>query len=153
MSVDVGRVHVRLLPREFEKIAVVDRGAVVDFELEIGPLTLKLRRVRVAGALTGVERRGSMVEALLSDGVGSARVRAWNQAADALLGIKQGEFVEVLGNLRVYRGELYVAASVVRRIGSEGFNAYVKLLERDRRVLSALHARKEESGPQPVPTR
>jgi len=29
----------------------------------------------------------------------------------------------------------------------------VKLLERDRRVLSALHARKEESGPQPVPTR
>jgi len=143
VSVDVGSVYVRLLPREFERIAVVDRGAAVDFELEIGPFTLKLRRARVAGTLTSVEKRGNMVEALLSDGEGCARVRAWDRVADALSSFEQGDFIEVLGNLRVYRGELYVAASIVRRIGSGGFDLYVKLVERDRRVLSALYARGE----------
>jgi len=71
---DVRDVHVRLLPKEIEKLTVVDRGAVVDFELETGSLTLKLHRVRVAGVLTGLEKRGGMVEALLSDGDGSPKL-------------------------------------------------------------------------------
>jgi RPA family protein len=137
---DVRDVHVRLLPKEIEKLTVVDQGAVVDFELETGSFTLKLHRVRVAGVLTGLEKRGGMVEALLSDGDGTARVRAWGELAETLLSFKQGDYLEVLGTLRVYRGEVYIAASIVRKIGSEGFDFYVKIIERDRRVLSELYA-------------
>ncbi len=151
VSVDVRNVYVRILPKEFEKIVVIDRGAVVDFELEIDAFTLKLHRVRVAGALTSIERRGDMVEALLSDEEGTARVRAWDRVADALSSFRQEDFIEVLGNLRVYRGELYVAANIVRGIGSEGFDSYLELVSRDRRILLALHARSEVgTGSRPV---
>lgn len=140
MHADVKDVYVRLLPREIGKLTIVDRGATVDFELETESLTLRLHRVRVAGVLTSLEKRGNMVEALLSDGEGTAHVRAWDELAEALLDFKQGDYLEVLGTLRVYRGDVYVAASIVRKIGSEGFSLYVKMVERDRKLLSKLYA-------------
>lgn len=110
----------------------------MEFQLEIGSLALKLRRVRVAGALEDVKRRGSVVEALLSDGKGAAQIRAWDECADTLLKFERGEYIEVLGTLRVFRDEVYVAASIVRRIGREGFDLYTKMMERDRGVFARI---------------
>lgn len=131
-EVKVEDVHLRLLPSELERVEVVDRGALVEFKLRWRGSVFKLRRVRVAGSVAGVEERGRMAEVVVKDETGRARVRAWEEDAERLAELKPGDLVEVLGTLRVYRGEVYVALTLLRRITPEKLESYRRAVEGDR---------------------
>jgi len=134
-EVSVEDVYFRMLPSEIESVEVVERGALVEFRLKWRGVTFKVRRVRVAGSVASVEERGRMVEVLLSGETGNVRVRAWDEDAERLAKLKPGDRVEVLGTLRVYRGEMYVALALLRSITAEGLKRYREMAERDRRMI------------------
>ncbi len=131
-------VYVRLLPREVAQLAADEQGEAPEFKLNLGEALLKLSRVRVAGRVKEVRDWGRMAEAVVGDEGGEVRVRAWGEDAAKLLSLKPGEPVEVLGVLRLFRGEVYVALRLVRRLSEEGLREYVRLLQRDRAVLAGL---------------
>jgi len=130
-------VYIRLLPSEIPRVEVSEEGVLTDFKLSVGTLTFKVRRVRVAGHVVAVSDRGRMAEVIVSDGQGEVKVRAWDEEAKKLLELKPGDLVEVLGSLRVFRGDLYVACRLLRKIGEKDLNEYVNRLKRDREVLAS----------------
>ncbi|MEM4872712.1 MAG: OB-fold nucleic acid binding domain-containing protein [Thermofilaceae archaeon] len=132
---DVEGVYVRLLPSEVASLTVDEEGAYPEFKLRVGTATLKLRKVRVAGKVEAVEDRGRLVEVIVGDSDGLARVRAWNEEAKKLLNLKPGDLIEVFGVLRVFRGEVYIALKLFRKIDEKRLSEYLVLLKRDRQVL------------------
>ena len=139
--VEVEDVYVRLLPKELASVVAENQEFFPEFKLKIGNVILKLSKVRLAGRVESVEDRGRIVDVVLSDGEGRARVRAWDDAARGLLALKTGILVEVFGVLRTFRGELYVAYRFLRRIDEERLQEYVKMLERDRSTFAAMGRR------------
>ncbi|MEM2298483.1 MAG: OB-fold nucleic acid binding domain-containing protein [Thermofilaceae archaeon] len=138
---DVEGIYVRLQPSEMANLTVDEEGAYPEFKLEAGTTILKLRRVRVAGKVEVVEDRGRLVEVTVSDGKGFAKVRAWNKEARKLLDLKPGDLIEVLGVLRVFRGEVYIVLKLFRKIDEKHLSEYLILLKRDRQVLTSQEKR------------
>lgn len=132
---DVENVYVRLLPSELADVSLDENGTYPEFKLKSGDVVLRLRKVRVAGRVEEVEDRGRMVEITVSDGKGAARIRGWDEEGKKLLSLKPGDIVEVLGALRVFRGELYIALKLFRKIDEVRLTEYLNLLRRDREIL------------------
>ena len=145
-EVSVEDVHLRLLPSEVEEVEVVERGALVEFKLRWRGVVFKLKRVRVAGSVARVEERGRMVEAVIGDESGSVRVRAWDEDAERLAKLRPGDLVEVLGTLRVYRNEMYVALTLLRRITPEELEWYREAVTRDRSTILRYRLGKQAKG-------
>lgn len=141
-ELEIESVYVRLLPSELRRIVVSEEGVSRVFKLDISSALLRLRRVRVAGRVEAVEDRGRVVEAIVSDSEGRARVRAWGERARELLDLKPGDIVEILGDLRVFRDEVCVALQLFRRIDEKQLQEYLNRLRQDRCVLTAKASRK-----------
>ena len=133
--VEVEDTYVRVTVDELRKIEATERGVVVEFRLKYGDATFKLKKVRIAGTVVDVSRRGRMLELALEGEGARAVVRAWNSTAEQLMWVKPGEIIEVWGRLRTYRGEVYISADFARRITAADLDTYAMLMERDREVI------------------
>ncbi len=78
----------------------------------------KVSRVNVIATLIDVFKSedGNYFSFTVDDGTASIRLKAFNEDTNALLGFEKGCLVLVVGRVREYQGELYIAPEITRKI-------------------------------------
>ena len=82
------------------------------------PFGEQIHRTRVMGTIVSkyVSEDSNYVSLTIDDTTGTIRVKGWREDALTLQEYKVGEVVEVLGEVREYRGEVYLMPELVVRV-------------------------------------
>lgn len=85
-----------------------------------GPKVLK---VRVVGTVSRVYEYKNRVELVIDDETGELLVKVWSDKLNMIEDINKGQTIEVFGNLRTYRGTIYLNPDRIVKVTPE----YLKL--------------------------
>ena len=89
----------------------------------------KISRVNLMGVVIDKEINGAMVNLGLDDGSGSIKLRSFEEIKN-INSIELGSTVLVIGKLRVYNEEKYIAPEIIKKIDQEWLKARKKELEK-----------------------
>lgn len=84
----------------------------------VTPFGEEIHRTRVMGTIVSkyVSEDGNYVSLTIDDTTGTIRVKGWREDALTLQEYEVGEVVEVFGEIREYRGEIYLMPELVIRV-------------------------------------
>lgn len=74
----------------------------------------QITKVNIIGNITFVNSSESYASALLDDGSGVIRLKAWQQSTQLLSSLNLGDITIVIGKVREYNGERYIAPDTVK---------------------------------------
>jgi len=79
---------------------------------------LKISRVNVIATIVDLFKSedGNYFSFTLDDGTATIRMKAFNEDTNALLNIEKGNQVLIVGRVREYQGELYIAPEITKKI-------------------------------------
>ncbi|MCF2135756.1 MAG: hypothetical protein K9W43_00780 [Candidatus Thorarchaeota archaeon] len=100
----------------------------------ISPYGVEMRRVALIGFVVGQYSSEGFSSITLDDGSGTIRSKGWGGDAQALSSIAQGSFVLIIGKIREYEGERYIAPEIIRSVDDSNILTLHKL-ERLRTLL------------------
>lgn len=79
----------------------------------------KIINVRVVGTISRVYEYKNRVELVISDETGELTVKVWSDKLSMIENLDKGQVVEVFGNLRVYKGTVYLNPDNIIRVPFE----------------------------------
>lgn len=82
-----------------------------------------IRKVRLYGRVLEIRRFRKFSDVLIDDGSGKITCRIWE--GTRMPELKEGDLVDVFGQIRLYNENLYVKTDIIRKINEE----FVKLRE------------------------
>jgi len=82
-----------------------------------------IRKVRLYGRVLEIRRFRKFSDVLIDDGSGNITCRIWE--GTRMPELKEGDLVDVFGQIRLYNENLYVKTDIIRKINEE----FVKLRE------------------------
>ncbi|MHA1771328.1 MAG: OB-fold nucleic acid binding domain-containing protein [Candidatus Thorarchaeota archaeon] len=100
----------------------------------ISPYGVEMRRVALIGFVVGQYSSEGFSSITIDDSSGTIRSKGWGGDAQALNSIAQGSFVLVIGKIREYEGERYIAPEIIRSVDDPNILTLHKL-ERLRTLL------------------
>lgn len=113
-----------------------DRGLVL--VLDYDGYSFKFRRVRVLAEVLEIADRGAWTDYLLRDWSGEIVARAWEESKEVLNWAKVGDWIDVFGVVREFRGELYLVPVLASRSSRDNVERRREEIEQIRRVLIRL---------------
>lgn len=97
-------------------------------------VTLKARRLCVAGLIGEIQSRGKFVDLTLREGDATVPVRIWEEKSGLLeqAGLAKDEPLKVLGVLRVFRETAYISPIILRRVTLDYLAYFQRRIEEER---------------------
>ncbi len=77
---------------------------------------LQIFRVNIIGNITFLNSSEGYASALLDDGSGVIRLKTWQQGTQLLSSLNLGDLVIVIGRVKEYNGERYIAPDMVKKL-------------------------------------